>query len=62
MKNNNDFPTTIAVLAIILTILGFIMSALAPFIGPLAALIVVAFIGGGVTFVWVDRRLPRRTR
>lgn len=44
-------------LALILAILGLIIAAVSPIFGPLGGLILAAFLGGGGTFVWVDRRL-----
>ena len=57
--NNSDITNTIAVLALIVAILGLIIDAVVPVLGPLGDLILVAFIGGGVTGVWADRRFTR---
>ncbi len=62
MQHNNDNANTIAVLALIFAILGFIIASVAPMIGPLTGLILVAFISGGAAFVWADRRLQRRNK
>jgi len=63
MQNkNNDITNTIAVLALIVAFLGLIIAAVAPVLGPIAGLILVAFLGGGGTFVWADRRFQRRDK
>jgi membrane protein implicated in regulation of membrane protease activity len=61
MKNkNNDISDTIAVLALILAILGLVIAAVSPVLGPLTGLVLVAFLGGGAASVWADRRFLRR--
>jgi hypothetical protein len=60
MQHNNDFANTIAVVALIVALLGLIIAAVAPVLGPLSGLIIVAFLGGGATCVWADRRFQRR--
>jgi len=62
MQHNNDITTTIAVLALILTLLGLIISAVAPVLGPLSGLILAAFLGGGATCVWADRPFQGRDK
>jgi positive regulator of sigma E activity len=63
MQNeNSDITNTIAVLALILALLGLIITAVAPVLGPLAGLILVAFLGGGATCVWADRRFQRHDK
>jgi hypothetical protein len=59
-EKNTDIINTIAVLGLILAILALILAAVEPVLGPLAGLILVAFLGGGATFVWIDRRLRQR--
>lgn len=59
---NNDISNTIAILALIVAFLGLILAAVAPVIGPLSGLILVAFLGGGATCVWADRRFQRRDK
>ncbi|MFZ1996496.1 MAG: hypothetical protein WAU75_20460 [Solirubrobacteraceae bacterium] len=49
-------------LALIVGLLGVIIAAVTPVLGPLTGLIVVAFLGGGATFVWADRRFQRRDK
>jgi hypothetical protein len=61
-EKNNDITNTIAVLALIVAILDLIIAAVAPVLGPLSGLILVAFIGGGATCVWADRRFLRRDK
>ena len=48
---------TITVLALIIAVLGLVISAVGPVVGTLGGLILAAFIGGGATGVWIDRRL-----
>lgn|SRR5579883_295742 len=63
MQNqNNDISNTIAVLALILAILSLVVAAVGPVLGPLTGLVLAAFLGGGATFVWADRRFPRRDK
>ncbi|HEV7163519.1 MAG TPA: hypothetical protein VGN25_09710 [Solirubrobacteraceae bacterium] len=58
-NNDNDISNTIAVLALILAILGLILAAVASVLGPLTGLVLAAFLGGGATGAWADRRFQR---
>jgi uncharacterized membrane protein YkgB len=57
---NDDLSNTIAVVALIVAILSLIIATVAPILGALGGLILAAFLGGGATFVWLDRRLRSR--
>jgi hypothetical protein len=60
MKRDNNPDHTLAVLAFVLAIFSLIITSLVPVLGPVTGLIVAAFLGGGITFVWADRRFQRR--
>src|ERR1700689_2003008 len=63
MQNkNDDISNTITVLALILAILGLIIAAVSPVLGPLAGLVLASFLGGGATCVWADRRFQRHDK
>lgn len=57
MDNNNNITNMLAVVSLALAILALVIAAVAPILGALSGLILAAFIAGGLTCVWADRRL-----
>lgn len=60
--DERNISTLIAVLSLVATVLGLMYTVVCSLVGPLPALIVLAFLAEGMTCLWVGWILRRDTR